>query len=429
MDLPTFSQHVREALAHLYDRPYLQSHPLARLLSGMTEALSGEALHRLLIDAVQQLRPPESAPPTSPCLRRYRCLVLRYSHGATPEAVARELGVSPRQARRDHFEAVNELAAVLWKRYCRLEEARERAKELLEDTEQEALVGEPVETSLEAELIKLGSGRRGGPVSLEDTLRDALAIVGKLATTRRVCLESAVPQALPPIALDRIILRQALLNLLSYAIELCGDGRVYLSAEESAECVNLGVRIPRERREPATRKKVAEAAVQAEALLAASRRLVEAQGGTLQVSIAADGSYQVTLGLATQPGTTVLVVDDNPDVARLFRRFLRGSNYRLLHASTGRKALQLAREAHPDVITLDLLMPSQDGWDILRQLKAHRETKSIPVIVCSILPHRELAVSVGAADFLAKPVTQAGLIAALEALIELTRAAANRDKP
>ena len=92
---------------------------------------------------------------------------------------------------------------------------------------------------------------------------------------------------------------------------------------------------------------------------------------------------------------------------------MREHDYRVVQASTGAAALQLAREVHPDAITLDVLMPSQDGWGLLRTLNGDPDTEQIPVILCSVLPERSLALSLEVAAFLDKPVTREALLAAL----------------
>ena len=81
----------------------------------------------------------------------------------------------------------------------------------------------------------------------------------------------------------------------------------------------------------------------------------------------------------------VLIVEDDPDNAHLIARVLTGAKYDFLVTSVGRDALQHARVAQPDAITLDLRLPDIDGLDLLEQLKATRETRDIPVIVVSIL--------------------------------------------
>jgi CheY-like chemotaxis protein len=109
----------------------------------------------------------------------------------------------------------------------------------------------------------------------------------------------------------------------------------------------------------------------------------------------------------------VLVIDDNPEVIQLFQRYLGGGAYYVVGATTSQEALRLTREIRPHAITLDVMMPTQDGWEILQNLKNHPATKDIPVIVCSVLREHELALSLGAADFLAKPITQQMLLMAL----------------
>jgi CheY-like chemotaxis protein len=81
----------------------------------------------------------------------------------------------------------------------------------------------------------------------------------------------------------------------------------------------------------------------------------------------------------------VLIVEDDPDNAHLIARVLTGAKYDFLVTSVGRDALQHARVAQPDAITLDLRLPDIDGLDLLAQLKATADTRDIPVIVISIL--------------------------------------------
>jgi CheY-like chemotaxis protein len=88
--------------------------------------------------------------------------------------------------------------------------------------------------------------------------------------------------------------------------------------------------------------------------------------------------------------------------------------YRVVTAQTGHEAIDLARQLHPDVITLDLMMPDQDGWDLLQVLLNQVDTQGIPIIVCSVLRQKDLALSLGATAFLEKPVTQQALLSALK---------------
>ena len=102
----------------------------------------------------------------------------------------------------------------------------------------------------------------------------------------------------------------------------------------------------------------------------------------------------------------VLVVDDEPDVLLLCRLNLQQRGHELLEASGGGLALELARERHPDVIVLDLMMPGITGYDVLEALQGDDATSGIPVLVLtakSLRADRERSHGMGAAAFLTKP--------------------------
>jgi CheY-like chemotaxis protein len=114
-------------------------------------------------------------------------------------------------------------------------------------------------------------------------------------------------------------------------------------------------------------------------------------------------------GLAAGRAATVLVIDDEQAVHALLERELALRGYRVVHAAGGREGLRLAREARPDAITLDVIMPEFDGWAVLRELKADPELQEIPVILVTMLGDREMGYALGAADYLIKPVDSGAL--------------------
>lgn len=118
--------------------------------------------------------------------------------------------------------------------------------------------------------------------------------------------------------------------------------------------------------------------------------------------------------LGTDSRRTLLVIDDSEGLAELFRRYLTGEDYRLVGAQDVIQGLRLAEEHSPDVIVLDVMMPQQDGWEVLQLLRNRQRTRYIPVLVCSVIDDPELAFSLGAAEFLAKPVKREQLLTALE---------------
>jgi PAS domain S-box-containing protein len=99
-----------------------------------------------------------------------------------------------------------------------------------------------------------------------------------------------------------------------------------------------------------------------------------------------------------------LIVDDDPGTLRLLQRILAREGFHVVQCQNGSGAVAAALEARPDFITLDVLMPGTDGWAVLRALKADPLLAGIPVIMLSVLDERGVAASLGATEFLTKPV-------------------------
>jgi putative two-component system response regulator len=121
---------------------------------------------------------------------------------------------------------------------------------------------------------------------------------------------------------------------------------------------------------------------------------------------------------------TVLVVDDTPENLSLLNALLK-ERYRVKIATGGRKALQMAHDAPPDVVLLDVMMPEMDGYETCRQLKADPELADIPVIFLSALGEVEdekLGFSVGAVDYITKPLSPSILMARLATHLSLKKA-------
>ena len=109
----------------------------------------------------------------------------------------------------------------------------------------------------------------------------------------------------------------------------------------------------------------------------------------------------------------MLVVDDDPSVRGLLTKTLEKEGYRVIAAGNGVDALALARQHKPQAITLDVLMPQLDGWGALKALKADAGLRDIPVIMVTVLNERGMAIPLGAADFVTKPVDRQRLTAIL----------------
>ena len=116
-----------------------------------------------------------------------------------------------------------------------------------------------------------------------------------------------------------------------------------------------------------------------------------------------------------------LIIEDGPQAAELLKLYIESAGYRVEIARNGVDALDMAKTLHPNVITLDLMLPTKDGWQVLKELKRHPLCKQIPVIIVSILDEKNLGFSLGAVDYFVKPVNRDDLVQALDRVHLLPR--------
>jgi PAS domain S-box-containing protein len=110
----------------------------------------------------------------------------------------------------------------------------------------------------------------------------------------------------------------------------------------------------------------------------------------------------------------VLVVDDDPAVHDVLAATLGKEGYRITHANDGVEALHLMRTHPPDIVTLDVMMPKMDGWSVLGVMKSEPQLAHIPVIMLTIVDHRNLGFSLGASEYMTKPIDRNRLIALIQ---------------
>ncbi|MDK2947638.1 MAG: hypothetical protein PWQ63_798 [Methanolobus sp.] len=110
----------------------------------------------------------------------------------------------------------------------------------------------------------------------------------------------------------------------------------------------------------------------------------------------------------------ILVVEDDDASRELLEETLKYSGYRVVSTSRGMEAIELAEKTHPIAITLDIMMPGMDGWEVLNKLKNNEKTKDIPVIITTMLDERKIGTALGAEEHFIKPVQKKTLIATLE---------------
>jgi CheY-like chemotaxis protein len=122
----------------------------------------------------------------------------------------------------------------------------------------------------------------------------------------------------------------------------------------------------------------------------------------------------------------VLVVDDNPDLVHFFRRYAVGTRYEVAALGGGERIFETVQALAPQIIVLDVMLPDRDGWELLSQLHEHPATRSIPVIVCTVVREEELALTLGASLYVAKPVGRQAFIQALDQVLSRAATASSR---
>ncbi|MGH2459420.1 MAG: response regulator [Chloroflexota bacterium] len=410
IDRSQLEKYTHDALAHLYDLPYLRGHPLAHQLSrlGGTEE-SGRVLRRALLDAIQELKPPPDSPSDSAALARYQFLYLRYIQGRSMDEIAKQLSLGERQLYRRQHDALGVVATAL-ARALRIPQTGSDLA-VVDDggaPRDETLAGESaLNGNTRSEIDRIGTARAADPTDLVQLLQGVVATVAHLTDASGIAISVSLGSALRPIAADRVAVRQAILGLLTFAIESSSRSEIRIAIEAAGRETQLSVRLSPK---PGL---TGAGLVDDDSNLAVCRRLIELQGGSVRWQMV-DRGLAVVVSLPVAGPRSVLIVDDNADTLQLFNRYLANRGHRALTASTGEEALRVVAVERPDALILDVMLPSADGYEALQSLRADPETSEVPVVVCTVLKQRDLAMSLGATEFVPKPTTQGDLLAALE---------------
>lgn len=396
--------YVRTALAHLYDYAFLQNHPLTMLLegrSGSDEVTRAQRMRRLLLDCIERLRPEGTH--SGEETRAYAILTYRCVDGLSMPEIADKLALSRRQAYREYTKGVDAVASLVADALHIQPSVARTAQPLA------ALTGaRMVAANQEVERLKetLSIEALDLPVVVESVY--ALLAPRVVRTAIHVVVEQATD--LPACMADRALLRQALVNLFSYALDVIpATGELQISFAQHGASIQMQVigraaeSSARLTPHPAHREGVG---------LAVAIKLIEASGGAMALHEAED-RWNCVVTLPAVESNTVLVIDDNADLTALYQRFLAGHNLTLVGATSGTQALELVHEVKPALILLDLMLPHQDGWEILQRLRGDEQTAITPIVICSVLNEPDLALAMGADDYITKPVSQETLVGVL----------------
>lgn len=392
-----FAEQVKEALNCLHDYVRLQNCPLCYSffpdpsLQGPSRA---QRFRRLLLETIEELSPPDQVPVNSKEWRGYHILSSRYVERREPQEVMQELAIGERQFYREQRKAIEALTQLLWEKYQWLKEHQQEGKEGMGESEEKEL------QTLRDEAERLAS--QPERVELQEVIQGVIRALGPLARGRRVGISCHLEEHLPAVYANRTLIRQILIQALSrYIVQPEVNG---IHAEFTRRRRQVGVEIT------AFTSQGARQSTAQMLSLNSAQYLVEMVGGEWQGVSVGKKLYRLQFLLPTSEPRMLLAIEDNPAAVKLLQRYLVRQDYQVVGASNGEEALRLAQELEPDVITLDVMMPNQDGWEILEALKRHPTTKGIPVLICSVLDEPDVALALGASAYLKKPFSQAQLL-------------------
>ena len=410
-----FAQDLRNALNHLYDPAVLRRTPLAALLGVDQREDTVSRVRRVLTDCIESLKPDSGVPANSHAWRVYSVLYYRYVEQSTQREVAADLGLSLRQLGREQKDALDILVDRLWDRCQRGRGEQAFITEAGRDAEG-ADEGDAATLSRERELEWLQSSVASETADVTELLGTVLKTLAPLLEACGARVDCNIPEGLPPASVCRLAVKQALMNTIIVAAHKVPGGRITIEVRDMHRdlCVYVRTTTPEDVDTVSTGD-------DAEALAMASQ-LMEMSGGTLQIPAGEvdGGSFSAELVLRAAEAIAVLVVDDNADTLRLLERYLSGSRYRFVGTTDPEQVPSLATQWQPALIVMDVMLPGIDGWELLGRLREHPATVRTPIIVCTILSQEELALTLGAAEFIRKPVDRVTLLAVLDRLLEVS---------
>ncbi len=281
-------------------------------------------------------------------------------------------------------------------------------------------------------------------------IKDVSATVQPLAEQNNNTLEIECPDDIGEMVCDLTKVRQALLNLLSNACKFTEHEMITLSVVKSNDTDQLEFAVTDHGigMSPEQVERIFDAFTQADSSttrnyggtglgLSITKAFCEQLGGNIHCESALGEGSTFTIRLpriCRDPSTgvmrladqsenelnndsnapLVLLVDDDPTVHDLLGRRLLREGYRVLASANGDEALELARTTRPDAITLDVFMPEIDGWAVLSKLKDDPELRDIPVIMLTFAEDRKRGLSLGASEYLGKPIETTELLSVLK---------------
>jgi len=389
--------HIKAALHHYYDSSFLQTSPVGAW--AQSERVGGDpvaAIRAFLRQGIDHLKPDVSVPFGRPEWMAHEILVQRYLQLRSIESTRGDLALGRSSYYRYHQQALKALGAWVAAQRDRLPQYNPGS-----------VVSAPP-TAVE-EMHRLAAQSPREFVDVAALLDEVRSLLMPLLSQKHCRMLIQEPRPCPGVIASCSLLREAFVGLISAALSAgatvdlmaaieCSEGWVRVSLHPIA----LPGRCERVEECPEIR---------------VARTLLEAYEGGLEVAQGAGGGTDAVCWFPAAEDRHILIIDDSEDSSRLLSTYLSGRHCVVgCVRAEGELDAALAK-ALPDLILLDILMPDTDGWSILQRLKSYPETRSIPVLVCSVLSQPQLALALGADAVLQKPIGEEELLKAVDAAL------------
>jgi CheY-like chemotaxis protein len=360
------------------------------------------AVQTAILEALESLEPPPNTPPNAPAQQVYSLLHHRFVLQLTQEETAYRLNVSRRTVNRLQHRAVHALAGALWKHsqigVQAVTDLPQGGDGLL--TEDIALDTQTVDwhAQMQRELDSLQAKAPNAWCDVEEVIDSVLDLVQPMFSKLGIRAEVRSVQRSLAAAIHPVLLHQVLISALRRFAPYVSDRQIaiYARLEEGNVRITL------------TGAAVTDGLSERDL----TSGIPLSKGVSIETCIDGRQAF-VWISVPSMGKITVLVVDDNEDMARFYRDCTIGTRYHIVHVAQGRNLLD-AVETAPDVIVLDVMLPDIDGWRLLMRLHEDPATRTIPVIVCSVVQEEDLALSLGAVRYLPKPVQPREFVQALD---------------
>ncbi len=278
-------------------------------------------------------------------------------------------------------------------------------------------------------------------VNMSDVTSSVLSTMSGLVKDKPINLKRIVEPNLPTVRADAIRVRQVMINLLSNAAKFTDEGDIVVEVgikpapsgrmELQVSVTDTGPGISKEDQE-----KLFQAFSQVDDSptrktggtglgLSICQHLINMHGGRIWVDseVGKGSTFSFSLPLyrrdkgselSVRGKKVILAIDDDPQVISLYERYLQPQDYQVISLTDPARAVERVKQLRPFAVTLDIMMPGIDGWQVLEKLKSDPETRNTPVIICSIIDDHDRGYNLGAADYLTKPILEDDLVNALD---------------